>query len=175
MMPSLDEVLDSFPDRRFLINIKSNDPAEGRALANRLRELPAERRARLMVYGGDAPIAAMRRELPDVPGMSRATLKQCLTHYLAIGWTGLVPAACHNSLVLVPANYAALLWSWPDGVINRMKRVSTEVFVVGPYDGRGFSSAIDSADDLKLVANWPRAGVWTNRVDRIAPLVRAKF
>ena len=59
MMPSLDEVLDAFLDRRFLINIKSNDPDEGVALAKRLRRLPAERRARLMVYGGDAPIAVI--------------------------------------------------------------------------------------------------------------------
>ncbi len=97
MMPSLDEVLDAFPDRRFLINIKSNDPDEGAKLAERLRQLPAERQARLMVYGGDAPIAVMRRELPDDPAMSRATLKQCLLRYLAIGWTGYVPAACRNS------------------------------------------------------------------------------
>ena len=33
LMPSLDEVLDAFPGRRFLINIKSNDPAEGALLA----------------------------------------------------------------------------------------------------------------------------------------------
>ena len=53
-----------------------------------------------------------------------------------------------------------------------MRRVSTEVFVVGAYDGRDFSSGIDSADDLKLLSAWPRAGIWTNRIDRIAPLVR---
>jgi glycerophosphoryl diester phosphodiesterase len=54
-----------------------------------------------------------------------------------------------------------------------MKRVSTEVFVVGRYDGRDFSTGIDSADDLRLLAGWPRADIWTNRIDRIAPLVRA--
>ncbi len=173
MMPSLDEVLDAFPERRFLIHIKSNDPDEGIKLAARLRLLPAERQARLMIYGGDAPVAVMRRELPDIPTMSRTTLKQCLLRSFAIGWTGYVPAACRSSLVLVPVNYAAWLWRWPDGFINRMKRVSTEVFVVGRYDGGDFSNGIDSAADLKLMAAWPRAGIWTNRIDRIAPLVRA--
>ncbi len=72
-------------------------------------------------------------------------------------------------------NYAAWLWSWPDGFINRMRRVSTEVFVVGRYDGGDFSSGIDSADDLKLHGRTgSRAGIWTNRIDRIAPLVRTK-
>jgi glycerophosphoryl diester phosphodiesterase len=174
LMPSLDEVLDAFPERRFLINIKSNDPAEGTLLAARLRLLPADRRTRLMVYGGDAPIAVMRKELPDIPAMSRATLKACALRYIAIGWTGYVPAACRSSLILVPVNYASWMWSWPNGFINRMRRVSTEVFVVGRYDGRDFSSGIDSTDDLKQLSAWPRAGIWTNRIDRIAPLARTR-
>lgn len=173
MMPSLDEVLDAFPERRFLINIKSNDPDEGVALARHLRQLPAKRQATLMVYGGDAPIAAIRRELPAIPAMSRTTLKQCGLRYVALGWTGYASSACRNSLILVPVNYAAWLWGWPDGFINRMNRVSTEVFVVGRYDGRDFSTGIDNADDFRLLAAWPRAGIWTNRIDRIAPLVRS--
>jgi len=160
------------PFLNFFDNIKSNDPAEGVALAKRLRQLPAERRATLMAYGGDAPIAVLRRELPEIPAMSRTTLRQCGLRYIAIGWSGYVPAACRNSLILVPVNYAAWLWSWPDGFINRMKRISTEVFVVGHYDGRDYSTGIDSTDDLKRLAGWPRAGIWTNRIDRIAPMVR---
>jgi glycerophosphoryl diester phosphodiesterase len=174
LMPSLDEVLDAFPGQRFLIHIKSNDPAEGDKLAARLRRLPAQSRALLMVYGGDAPVAVLRTELPDIRTMSGATLKQCLLRYFAIGWSGIVPAACRDSLLLVPANYAPWLWSWPDGFIQRMSRVSTEVFVVGRYDGGDFSSGIDSADDLKMVPTPYRTGIWTNRIDRIAPLVRAE-
>jgi glycerophosphoryl diester phosphodiesterase len=33
-MPSLAEVLQTFPGRRLLINVKSNDPAEGEKLAS---------------------------------------------------------------------------------------------------------------------------------------------
>jgi glycerophosphoryl diester phosphodiesterase len=34
LMPSLAEVLQTFPGRRLLINVKSNDPAEGEKLAS---------------------------------------------------------------------------------------------------------------------------------------------
>jgi glycerophosphoryl diester phosphodiesterase len=55
LMPSLDEVLQAFPGRSFLINIKSNDPSEGERLAAALGHLAPERRSQLMAYGGKGP------------------------------------------------------------------------------------------------------------------------
>ena len=65
-MPSLDEVLARFPDKRFLINIKSNDLSEGEKLAAYLAKLAPEARARLMVYGGTPPTELVHEKLPDV-------------------------------------------------------------------------------------------------------------
>ena len=73
----------------------------------------------------------------------------------------------------MPANYAAWLWGWPEGFMDRMKRVRRQVFVVGRYVGGEGSSGIDRAEDLQALAHGPSAGIWTNRIDRIAPLVRA--
>ena len=58
LMPTLDEVLAAFPDRRFLINIKSDDPDEGRRLPRASRPLPAAQRALIWVYGGGKAIDA---------------------------------------------------------------------------------------------------------------------
>ncbi|MEO8667093.1 MAG: glycerophosphodiester phosphodiesterase family protein, partial [Bauldia sp.] len=58
LMPTLGEVLEAFPDRRFLINIKGDEPNEGRRLAARLAALPAERQKPVMVYGGGKAIEA---------------------------------------------------------------------------------------------------------------------
>ena len=174
MMTSLDEVLDAFPDRRLLINIKSNDPHEGHMLSKRLRKLPASRRALLMVYGGDAPIDVVRQQLPGVLTLSRQRLKACLVRYIAIGWTGLVPDACEMSLLLIPVNYASWFWGWPDRFLNRMSSIGTQVFVAGRHRGGDFSSDIDTAEDLKQLPRQIAVGIWTNRIDRIAPLVRAQ-
>jgi glycerophosphoryl diester phosphodiesterase len=64
LMPSLEEVLMIFPNRNLIINVKSNDPQEGKRLADRLADLPAERQQQLMVYGGDRPVSIIRRRLP---------------------------------------------------------------------------------------------------------------
>ena len=173
LMPSLDEVLDAFPDHRFLIHVKSNDPNEGFALATRLDRLPPERRARLVVYGGDLPVSAVRNRLPDVRTMSSKTLRECLTRYFALGWSGYVSPACEHSIVLVPVNYAPWLWGWPGVFEDRMHGVSTWVFVVGPYGGGEFSRGIDSVDELRALPAGFTGGIWTNRIDLIGPAVRS--
>ena len=87
LLPSLDEVLRAFPDKRFLIHIKSNDADEGRRLAERLKSLPPQQLQRLMIYGGALPVAAARAML-DIPTMSGSTLKRCLIRYFLLGWSG---------------------------------------------------------------------------------------
>ena len=78
LMPTLDEVLTHFPDRSFLIHIKSDDENEGIQLATHLKKLPAKRLDQLTVYGGDKPIAAIKERIPSLRTMSKATMKKIL-------------------------------------------------------------------------------------------------
>jgi glycerophosphoryl diester phosphodiesterase len=172
LMPSLDEVLARFPDKHFLIHVKGNDPAEGERLADRLAQLPRERLAALMVYGGDRPVTRVAERIA-VRTMTGRGLKSCLKTYLGLGWSGHVPTACRNSVVLVPVNYAHWLWGWPDRFLDRMRRAGTEVFVVGPWAGEEFSRGIDDADELRQLPKSFTGGVWTNRIELIAPLARS--
>ncbi len=173
LLPSLDEVLAQFPARRLLIDIKSNDPADGEKLAERLARLPLDQRARIMVYGGDRPVAVVRERLPRVMTLSRAGLKRCLIGYIGLGWAGYVPTACRDSLLLIPVNIAPWLWGWPHRFLSRMQRVGAEVFIAGTWDG-GFSRGIDTAAALAQLPVGYSGGVWTNRVDRIAPLLGSR-
>jgi glycerophosphoryl diester phosphodiesterase len=172
LMPTLDEVLSAFPDKRFLIHVKSNDATEGRQLAAKLATLPTSRLADLIVYGGDAPVASFAARLPAVRSMSRASLKTCLLSYFAIGWTGYLPSACRRSMVLIPINYAPWLWGWPDRFLQRMRNSDTDVYVLGPREGEEFSRGIDSDEEFRRLPAGYSGGIWTNRIDRIAPMTR---
>jgi glycerophosphoryl diester phosphodiesterase len=169
-MPSLDEVLAAFPRKRFLIHIKSNDPAEGEKLAARLLRLAPEERQSLAVYGGRLPVAVVRERLADVMTMSARAEMRCLGTYLALGWSSYVPRSCANMLILLPRNYAPWLWGWPDRFIARMRGVSSVVVVLGPRGEDEFSSGIDTAEEFQKVPRRAGLGIWTNRIDRIAPL-----
>jgi glycerophosphoryl diester phosphodiesterase len=174
LMPTLDEVLARFPDKRFLINIKSDDPKEGDLLAARLAHFPPERRALLAAYGGNQPIARLHAALPDLTVMSRAGLKRCMVSYIGYGWTGILPADCRNTVVLLPANIAPWIWGYPHKLMARMQAAGTQVFVTGDLDDTGFSSGVDSPEALAGLPKGFAGGVWTNRIEVIGPLAKGQ-
>lgn len=168
MMPSLTEVLDRFPDDSFLIHLKNNDPRDGELLAQCLAKEPDNRLAKLAFYGGDKPIAELKRSLPEARVMSMAVTKKALISYMAVGWTGYVPASMRNTFFYLPARYARLLWGWPHRFVQRMRDAGTR-FVLVAGDGK-WSEGFDRPEDLeRLPANYS-GGIWTNRIDLIAPL-----
>jgi glycerophosphoryl diester phosphodiesterase len=169
LMPSLTEVLRQFPDKSFLIDVKSNDPQEGELLAQYLSKLPIKQRNLLAVYGGNEPVSALKERLPDMRVMSKATMKSCLLPYLAAGWTGYIPAACEHTELHIPEKIAPLLWGWPNKFLNRMDQVGTRVIVVGG-NGSEFSSGFDTPEDVNRLPAHYTGGIWTNRIDKIAPL-----
>ncbi|WP_031309314.1 glycerophosphodiester phosphodiesterase family protein [Brevibacillus laterosporus] len=171
LMPTLDEVLNHFPDRSFLIHIKSNDANEGIQMAAYLQKLPASRLDQLTVYGGDKPIAEIKERIPSLRTMSKASLKKDLLTYMAIGWTGYVPASLKHAQLHIPDQFAPWLWGWPNRFLNRMDEMDTRVIIVGG-DGEGFSSGFDSPEDIKRLPNNYSGGIWTNRIDKIAPLYK---
>lgn len=172
MMLTLDEVLARFPDKRFLINVKSNDPNEGDLLAARLVQLTPEHRSRLMVYGGDAPIGSLHAKLPDIVTMGKGGFKSCALRYMLLGWSGYVPEGCRNTVVLLPVNVAPWVWGYPHRLAQRMKTAGTSLFIVGQYEGGEFSSGVDDAATFARLPGTYSGGVWTNRIEAIGKLVR---
>ena len=163
MMPSMDEVFASFPDRSFLIHIKSNGQKEGEVLAQYLNNLPEERLSQLTLYGGDEPIAILQEKLPNLRAMSMATMKKALLPYLALGWTGYVPKAMRNAHFHLPLKYARYLWGWPYRFIRRMRKVNSQFILV-----LGEGKWSEGFDTVELPSNYT-GGIWTNRIERIAP------
>lgn len=169
LMPTLDDVLSAFPDKHLLINVKSNDPAEGELLAARLSRLPPERMEQLISYGGDRPMRVLRERLPTLRVTSRESESTCVKRYLAIGWTSAIPDACRRSMLVIPIHIAPWLWGWPNLFLERMNNVGTQVFVSGPdtTDATG----IDTEQLLQRLPKDFSGGIWTNRIDRLGPLL----
>jgi glycerophosphoryl diester phosphodiesterase len=175
MMPELSEVFTAIPNGRFLVNFKSNEQREGDMLRAFVEANPQFEDNIWGVYGGDAPTMRAKELLPDLAAWSRKGLMACLLQYEGYGWTGIVPPACHNTMVMVPINAAPWLWGWPNRFIERMRTAGSSVILMGPYSaGDAGTSGIDTPEDAaQIPAKFPGL-VWTNEIATIAPIVRAK-
>ncbi len=176
MMPAIAEVFAAFPDRRFLVNYKSNEAREGDMLAGLLAAHPEWRPLVWGVYGGAPPTYRARERIGgDLVAVAPRDTMQCLLQYLGLGWTGYVPDPCRGTAVMVPINLAWLVWGWPNLFVERMRAVGSEVILIGPYAaGDVGTSGIDTPELLAQVPQPFPGYIWTNRIEEIGPLLRAR-
>ncbi|WP_417309816.1 hypothetical protein [Devosia sp.] len=157
MMPEFAEVMEAAPaDGRYLINFKSRESREGDMVAERLAAHPEWRDAVWGVYGGDAPTYRTKALLADdgkpLAAYGTRQVKDCLMQYAALGWSGFMPDACKDSVVMVPINLTLLAWGWPNLFVERMRAVGTEVVLLGAFSaGDPGSTGIDDLDTLAQV------------------------
>jgi glycerophosphoryl diester phosphodiesterase len=176
MIPAIEEVFAAFPHGRFLVNYKSNEAREGDMLAGLLASHPEWRPLVWGVYGGGPPTYRAKELIGGglVAFAPRDTM-QCLLQYLGLGWTGYVPAPCRGTAVMVPINLAWLVWGWPNLFVERMRAVGSEVILLGPYAaGDVGTSGIDTPELLAQVPRHFAGYIWTNRIEEIGPLLRAR-
>lgn len=172
LMPSLTEVLTQFPERSFLIHIKSSEPEDGELLAQYIKELTPVQQKLITVYGDDEPVAAFKKLMPEIPVMSMATLKSCMLPYIGVGWTGYIPNTCENTQIHLPETYARWMWGWPNKFVKRMESVGTNVVIVAG-DG-AWSEGFDALSDLERLPDNFDGEIWTNRIEKIAPEFQKK-
>lgn len=173
MIPALGEVLRTFPGRRFLINIKSDDPTEADRLLAYLKSRGVSADGKLWIYAVGRALERLSQIAPNARVMSKQGMKACSTAYIAIGWSGHVPRTCRGKFIAIPTNLARLFWGWPNRLQERMKKADVEVMLVGPV-GRGGGAGVDRLDDLRAVPARFYGYVITDKVEVIGPAVRSR-
>jgi glycerophosphoryl diester phosphodiesterase len=173
-MPSLSEVLTAFPDKAFLINIKSNDPREAEKLDAWLTAHPEASPQRLNVFAGERPGNRLAQLRPELKAVSKPSLKSCGLGYLALGWSGYMPKACRNTTLYVPINYTWLAWGYPNRLQERFAKTGSYVYLIGPMKNDNGMPSINTAQDYAKVPKSWRMGVATDEIAIIGPLAKGK-
>lgn len=175
-MPELEEVFAAFPGRRFLVDFKSNEVREGDMLAALVAAHPEWRANVWGAYGGDPPTFRSEELIGGLSVWSRRGLVDCVLQYAGLGWTGFVPDACRNTVVMMPTNIAPLLWGWPNLFLERMHNAGSRVILLGPYGaGDVGTTGIDTPEQLATVPDDFAGYIWTNKIEVIGPLARERF
>ena len=175
-MPTLAEMLDAFPGRRFMLVMKSNNPDEADLLFAYLRRHRVDPK-RIQMIGGDRPAARLRQLAPTLRVGSQQGMKTCVIRYLAIGWSGAIPDACRNAVVMVPLNYRKAVWGWPNLFVQRMARANSAVVLIGNverHSDRPGMNGIDTAAQLAVLPRDYAGQVFAGRIEVVGPAARAR-
>lgn len=167
-MPSLTEVLDSFPEEKFLVNIKSNSSYEADLIDQYLDKRTNEDLSRLWFYGGTKPTSRILSLRPELKGFTKGSVKKCAIEYELIGWTGYVPKSCRNTIIAIPEDYAPLFWGWPRLLVNRMDKVNTSIILVGRSDGH--MDGIDDPKEIQILSTSYRGVIWTDKIEQVGSI-----
>ena len=165
LMVSVEELLEEFPKKSFLIHIKEGDEKTGKILADVLANLGKDEIKKFVVYGDHRAVTTVKRYIPSIGILSMKTLKNSFISYILLGWTGYIPETIRNSQFFIPLKFAKLLWGWPTKFQQRMKSVNTRVVLVNG-DGK-WSEGFDSQEDLAKIPEGFVGYIWTNKVEKV--------
>ena len=164
LIPSFEEVIDEFPQQKFLIHIKDGGAEIGYVLLEKFRSMNKDIAGLYSLCGNDEAIGIIREEYPEIKAFTAGMLKEAFIHYELIGWSGYIPQSIRNMELHIPLEYAKFLWGWPEKFIMRMDRVNSRVVLVqkkGPW-----TDGFNSPDELDDIPDNYYGYIMTDRIDK---------
>ncbi len=175
-IPTVEEVLAALPDTPLLFNFKSKNPREADQLYAIIK---ASGRDSENIgdgfYGGPerGPVGRIRELLPrNWAFATKGRMRDCTKHYVAYGWTGIVPESCRNGTLIVPVNYQWAFWGWPNRLIARMESVGAQVILFGPYERGKSNEGLSSAEQLRNIPASFNGYIWVEDIETVGPALK---
>lgn len=162
LMPTLEEVLDRFPDKKFLLNQKSSELRTVEVLAEILKKYPAEQRSRLYYWG--VRYEDLKARVPDIgPFMlGRGDMKRCGIAYLLTGGLTALPEICTGRVLILPSWGVPYLWGWPNRFMQRVVAAGSQFIV----------AEVNSIEEAERFVALPIHGLMTDRIEIVGPWLR---
>ena len=168
LMPTMNEVLDTFPDKEFIIEVKDGKIETYKVLWENLSYLPEERRGQVsIVCAVDTGAKYLKSHNLKLKVMSKSSMITALCQYELISWTGYIPKSIRNTDLRLPLKYTKFLWGWPHKFMERMETSGTRVEVTA--GGLGTSEGFDTIESLNALPEGFTGFIWTNRIDLVNP------
>ncbi|MGL5060220.1 MAG: glycerophosphodiester phosphodiesterase family protein [Microcoleus sp.] len=167
MMPTFDEIMREFPDRKFLVDQKDQFDKTIKILGNSLKKYPPQQRQNIYLFSGDAQYQLLNREVPEVQKIfpTRKEMKDCIPQYLAMVFSGSVSPACRKYALGIPTRYLKYTPGWSSNLfLVQARAAGLKLYVI----------EVDTQEDLAGVKNLPLDGIVTNRIEIIGPLLKNK-
>ena len=165
LMPTLIEVLDSFPNKVFMIDHKDVDTESTEILIKTLQQYPPEQRSRIYMWSHPRWIQQVQEACPEVQPLflSRRQIKDhFLPFFLTFGFRS-VPAEFEGRIMAIPAPYTKYLWGWPYRFIDAVHGTGLKFYLM-----------IDSKEDFEKLKHIPVDGYVTDYVEVLGDVMGRK-
>lgn len=157
-MPTLQEVLEEFPDKKFLIDHKDRTKETADLLIDLLKDLEAEQRRNIYYWGSKEMGDYIEKEVPGVTRLlaNRSEMKSCITRYVAsFGILGFGDK-CNGLAVGMTKQYSKYMWGWPFNFIKKAQESNSPVYLM-----------VDTPEEIKWAKNLPVNGIITDHIETV--------
>lgn len=114
-IPLLEEVLEKFPGKSFLLNPKLYSSVLTKNLIQILKKLPESQRRHFWFWGDDKTFREVNQEFPEIQHFLEIPRQHqdCMNAYFASGWYGEFPEICKNREISLGDDRWWMLWDFP--------------------------------------------------------------
>jgi glycerophosphoryl diester phosphodiesterase len=164
MMPTFDEIMREFPDKKFLVDQKDTFEKTIKLLGNSLKKYPPQQRQNIYLFSGEELNAQLQQEIPEVQKIfpTRKEAKECLPEYLKMLFSGSISKSCGRYAIAAPARHLKNFPGWPNLVLNQARNAGLKIYVAD----------VDTKEELEQIKDLPIDGIITNRIEVIGPLLK---
>ena len=155
-MPTLEEVIQAFPDGKFLVDHKDGTMETAELLVDIIDSLPDSQQKLLYYWGPDKTYEYVNSTIPSVTRLfgTRPRVKKWFMRYVfTFGLSGF-PEESRGMVIGVPPEYTRLLWGWP---YRFLEKVSAS--------GAKFYLLIDTEEDAEALLGIPVDGIVTDYIE----------
>ena len=157
-IPTLEEVFQAFPEKKFLIDHKDGTMESAKLLVDDIAPLPPNQQKLLFYWGPDSTYEYVNSNIPSVTRFfgTRAQVKKWfMTYMLTFGLSGF-PEEGRGLVIGMPPGYTKFLWGWP---YRFLKKVSGA--------GMKFYLMIDTGEDAVAMLDIPVDGIVTDYIEAV--------
>jgi glycerophosphoryl diester phosphodiesterase len=163
LMPTFDEIVQEFPNRKFLVNQKDTFAKTVKLLASSLKKSPIQQRQNIYLFSGDEQYRQLNSEIPEVQKLfpTRKEAKDCTSQYLGMLFSSSISPSCSRYAIAIPTSYLSYVPGWPSLFLSKARQANLKVYVID----------VDTPEDLAKIRDLPLDGIVTNRIEIIGPLL----
>lgn len=155
-IPSLEEVLNNFPDKKFLIDHKDGSMKTVEVLAGIIKNLPLKQQKLLYYWGRQKTYAYIQKEIPAVKRLlvNRGEAKKWFKKYLITFGLGGFPKESKGLVFVMPPRYSKYIWGWPYRFIKKVHDADAKLYLF-----------IDTEEETQRYADFPCDGIVTDYIE----------